>query len=54
MLPECDFARAKDTLADVFNQLKIAPLRVGPIKTISSSRPRSSATRCCRSPTAPV
>jgi hypothetical protein len=37
MLPECDSARAKDTLADVFKQLKIAPLRFEPIKTISTS-----------------
>ena len=37
-LPECDSARAKDTLADVFKQLKIAPLRFEPIKTISTSK----------------
>ena len=38
VLPECDSARAKDTLADVFKQLKIAPLRFEPIKTISTSK----------------
>ena len=37
VLPECDSARAKDTLADVFKQLKIAPLRFEPIQTISTS-----------------
>ena len=38
VLPECDSPRAKDTLADVFKQLKIAPLRFEPIKTISTSK----------------
>ena len=38
VLPECNSARAKDTLADVFKQLKIAPLRFEPIKTISTSK----------------
>jgi hypothetical protein len=38
VLPECDSARAKDTLADVFKQLKIAPLRFEPIKTISAGK----------------
>jgi hypothetical protein len=37
MLPACDSTRAKDTLADVFKQLKIAPLRFEPIQTISTS-----------------
>ena len=36
MLPACDSARAKDTLADVFKRLKIAPLRFEPIQTIST------------------
>ncbi len=38
VLPECDSARAKDTLADVLKQLKFAPLRYAPIKTISSNK----------------
>jgi hypothetical protein len=38
VLPECDSARAKDTLGDIFKQLKIAPLRFEPIKTISASK----------------
>jgi hypothetical protein len=37
-LPECDSARAKQTLADVLVQLKVEPLRDEPIKTISSSK----------------
>jgi hypothetical protein len=38
VLPECDSTRAKNTLADVFKQLKVAPLRYEPIKTVSSSK----------------
>jgi hypothetical protein len=38
VLPACDSARAKDTLADVFKQMKIAPLRFEPIETISTSK----------------
>jgi hypothetical protein len=38
VLPECDSARAKDTLADILNQLKYQPLRYEPIKTLSSSK----------------
>jgi hypothetical protein len=38
MLPACDSARAKDTLADVFKQIQIAPLRLEPITTISTSK----------------
>jgi hypothetical protein len=37
-LPECDSSRAKSTLSDVFNQLKVAPLRDEPIKTIASRK----------------
>src|ERR1700722_9095763 len=37
VLPACDSARAKDTLAEIFKQLKTAPLRFEPIKTISTS-----------------
>jgi hypothetical protein len=36
-LPECDSARAKATLSDVLKQLKVQPLRYGPIKTLSTS-----------------
>jgi hypothetical protein len=38
VLPECDSARAKNTLADVLKQLKSEPLRYEPIKTISSGK----------------
>jgi hypothetical protein len=38
VLPECDSGRAKDTLADIFKQLKYQPLRYEAIKTISSSK----------------
>jgi hypothetical protein len=38
VLPECDSARAKDTLADILKQLKYQPLRYEPIKTLSSSK----------------
>jgi hypothetical protein len=38
VLPECDSSRATNTLADVFKQLKITPLRYEPIKTVSSSK----------------
>lgn len=38
VLPDCYSGRAKDTLADVFKQLKIAPLRFEPITTISTSK----------------
>ncbi len=37
-LPECDSSRAKSTLSDVLNQLKVEPLRDEPIKTISSNK----------------
>jgi len=37
-LPECDSSRAKSTLADVLDQLKVEPLRDEPIKTISTSK----------------
>ena len=36
-LPECDSSRAKSTLSDVLNQLKVEPLRDEPIKTVSSN-----------------
>lgn len=38
VLPECDSARAKDTLADVLKQLKFEPLRYAPIKTVAKSK----------------
>lgn len=38
VLPQCDSAAAKQTLADVLKQLKLEPVRYAPIKTISSSK----------------
>jgi hypothetical protein len=38
VLPECDSERAKQTLSEVFKQLKFEPLRYQPIKTISVSK----------------
>jgi hypothetical protein len=38
VLPECDSGRAKDTLADIFKQLKVEPVRYEPIKTISQGK----------------
>jgi len=38
VLPECDSARARNTLADVFRQLEVTPLRFEPISTVSSSK----------------
>ncbi len=38
VLPGCDSARAKNTLADVFRELNVAPQRFEPIKTISTSK----------------
>jgi len=37
-LPQCDSARAKQSLAEVLKQLKLEPLRYEPIKTVSSSK----------------
>jgi hypothetical protein len=37
-LPECGSSRATSTLADVLKQLDIAPLRLAPIKTVSTSK----------------
>ncbi len=37
-LPECDSSRARQTLSNVLDQLKVEPLRDEPIKTISSSK----------------
>jgi hypothetical protein len=37
-LPECDSSRARNTLAELFKQLKLTPLHYEPIKTISSSK----------------
>jgi hypothetical protein len=37
-LPECNSERAKQTLADVFKQLKLEPVRYEPIGTVSSSK----------------
>lgn len=38
VLPECDSASAKQTLARVLKELKLEPVRYAPIKTISSTR----------------
>ncbi len=38
VLPECDSTRATNTLADIFKQLKVQPLRYEPIKTVSTSK----------------
>ncbi len=38
VLPECDSTRAKNTLAEIFQQLKLTPLHYEPIKTMSSSK----------------
>lgn len=38
VLPACDSTRAKNTLADVFKQLNVAPQRFEPIKTISTGK----------------
>jgi hypothetical protein len=38
VLPACDSARAKNTLAGVFKELNVAPQRFEPIKTISTSK----------------
>jgi hypothetical protein len=38
VLPECDSARARSTLTDVFRQLNVAPQRFEPVKTISTSK----------------
>lgn len=38
VLPACDSARAKNTLSDVFKQLKFEPQRLEPIKTISTNK----------------
>ena len=51
-LPECDSDRAKQTLSEVLKQFKIEPVRYEPIKTVSSTRTKSSATRFCHCRTA--
>jgi hypothetical protein len=38
VLPQCDSERAKQSLSEVFKQLKLEPLRYEPIKTISSNK----------------
>jgi hypothetical protein len=38
VLPACDSARAKNTLTDVFRQLKFAPQGFEPIKTVSTNK----------------
>jgi hypothetical protein len=38
VLPACDSARARQTLAEVLKELKLEPVKYAPIKTISSSK----------------
>jgi hypothetical protein len=38
VLPECDSSRARQTLSDVLQQLKLTPLRYEPIKTVSTGK----------------
>jgi hypothetical protein len=38
VLPQCDSDRAKRTLADVFKELRLEPVRYEPITTVSSSK----------------
>ena len=38
VLPECDSARAKQTLSEVLKQLQFEPARYEPIKTVSSNK----------------
>ncbi len=38
VLPECDSERAKHTLADVLTEMKLAPARYEPIKTVSATK----------------
>lgn len=38
VLPACDSARAKHSLADVLKQLRMEPTRYEPIKTVSSTK----------------
>jgi hypothetical protein len=38
VLPECDSARARQTLTDVFGQLNVAPQRFEPIRTVSTNK----------------
>jgi len=38
VLPECDSTRARNTLADIFRQLNLAPQRFEPIRTIAANK----------------
>jgi hypothetical protein len=38
VLPDCDSQTAKATLAQVLKELKLEPVRYGPIKTVSSTK----------------
>jgi hypothetical protein len=40
VLPECDSERAKKTLSDVLDQLKLVPKRFEPLKTLSNGKDR--------------
>jgi hypothetical protein len=38
VLPECDSKRAQQTLSEILKELKLEPVRYGPIKTVSSTK----------------
>ena len=38
VLPECDSARAKQTLTEILKQLNLEPVRYEPVKTVSKSK----------------
>jgi hypothetical protein len=38
VLPECDSARAKQTLSEILKQLNLEPARYEPINTVSKSK----------------
>ena len=38
VLPECDSERAKHTLSDILTEMKLAPVRYEPIKTVSATK----------------
>jgi len=38
VLPECDSTRATSTIAEIFKELKMQPLRYEPIKTVSTGK----------------
>ncbi len=38
VLPDCDSSRAKHSLSEILDQLKLSPMRFDPIKTVSSGK----------------